>query len=183
MKKHLLGLALASISISSYAATTDIYKSADVKSDKVGTLDTNKNDYQPVFTKDNWTEVVNNNDGSIGWVENDKLKDTASAEVDIFSDINSQTDSLLKQHREMFKQMQSQMANFDKNMASLQTDTSKIMQTAKNAPNSKSFFKSVTMHTNDDGTATVVEKSKDSDGNTTEETKTIPTDKLNSIEI
>ncbi len=41
--------------------------------------------------------------------------------------------------------MQSQMANFDKNMASLQTYTSKIM------------------HTNDDGTATVVEKSKDSD--------------------
>ena len=184
MKKYILGLTLASVALSSYAVTTDVYEKPDTKSTKIGTLNTDENAYNPIFSKDKWTEVVNNKDGSIGWVENDKLEDYVSSEVDFFSDIDNQTDSLLKHHRSMMKYMQSQMIDFDKQMESLQNDTQKAMKFAKDHPNeSKSYFKSVTMHTNDDGTATIVKKTQDGDGNTTEETKTVPANEVESISI
>lgn len=184
MKKYLLGLTLASVALSSYAVTTDVYEKPDTESTKIGTLNTDENTYNPIFSKDKWTEVVNNKDGSIGWVENDKLKDSVSSEVNFFSDIDDQTGNLLNHHRSMMKYMQSQMADFDKQMQSLQNDTQKAMKFAKNHPNdSKSYFKSVTMHTNDDGTATIVKKTQDGDGNTTEETKTVPTDKLDTVSL
>lgn len=184
MKKYLLGLSLALISLSSYAVTTDIYKQPDIKSEKVGTLDTDTNDYKPVFSNENWTEVVNNKDGSVGWVESDKIKGAISSDIDLFTDIDNQTDSILQNHRSMMQYMQKQMADFDKQMQVLQTDTQKAMQYAQSHPNdSKAYFKSVSMHTNNDGTATIVEKAKDSDGNTTEETKTVPVDKLNTVSL
>jgi len=80
--------------------------------------------------------------------------------------------------------MQSQMIGFDKQMESLQNGTQKAMKFAKYHPNkSKSYFKSVTMHTNDDGTATIVKKTQDGDGNTTEEAKTVPANEVKSISI
>jgi len=69
MKKYFLGLTLASIALSSYAVTTDVYEKPDTKSTKIGTLNTDENTYNSIFSKDKWTEVLNNKDGSIGWLK------------------------------------------------------------------------------------------------------------------
>ena len=51
MKKYLLGLTLASVALSSYAVTTDIYEKPDTESTKIGTLNTDENTYNRIFSK------------------------------------------------------------------------------------------------------------------------------------
>ena len=70
-------------------------------------------------------------------------------------------------------------------MQAIQTSESSMLEKfAKEHPNEvKSYYKTVTMHTNKNGTATITEKTKNSNGDTTEVTKTVTDSKLNTISL
>ncbi|MDE5035964.1 hypothetical protein NAI71_12425, partial [Francisella tularensis subsp. holarctica] len=46
-----------------------IYAKPDTKSPKLATIDDQDQNYKAIFSKCEWIEVVDNKDGSVGWVK------------------------------------------------------------------------------------------------------------------
>lgn len=58
-----------------YADSYTMYAKPDTKSPKLATIDDQDPNYKAIFSKGEWIEVVDNKDGSVGWVkQNLKIK-------------------------------------------------------------------------------------------------------------
>ena len=180
MKKIITSLAVLSVFSVAYANTYTIYSKNSKDSKKIGELtEKNSTNYNPIFKKDNWVEIVNINSGKIGWVNNlEKNKLTEKQKEKIINELNSRTNYLLNQQQQFQKRFNNYMSDVNKQISQLQQISNNQFK------NIKSEYSSISMATNADGkTFTVTEKCKDSEGNEKNITKTYPISKLGTFSL
>ncbi len=50
-----------------------MYVKSDVKSDNLGKVDSQDPQYQAIFTKGDWIEIVNQKNGQVGWIKQEMM--------------------------------------------------------------------------------------------------------------
>lgn len=177
MKKVLatiLGLTMFS---SLYAESYTMYAKPSEKSDKIGNIDDQSPQYQVIFSKNNWVEIVNKKDGQVGWIKQKEVNNNSQKKQ---KDPIEQMMMKFQQRQQMLDQHFNRMiADIDKNIGQTQVASGNSI---KNQPRVYKKFSSVTI--NSDGkTAKIVKKTEDGDGNTQTVEKEIPADQLNNLKI
>ncbi|MED7819479.1 MULTISPECIES: hypothetical protein [unclassified Francisella] len=178
MKKILatiLGLAVAS---GVYAESYTMYAKADEKSQKLGQVNDQNPQYQAIFTKNGWVELVNNANGQVGWVKQ-KPQDKSSK--------TSQTDHVAqmledfqKQQRMLDQHFNKVVSNIDNNVVQLTTQSGST--SIKDKPRVFKEFSSITIDSNGK-TAKIIKKTQDGNGNVKTVEKVVPANQLSNINI
>ena len=118
MKKFLaiiLGLAVVS---GAYAQSYTMYSKADEKSQKLGQIDDQNPQYQAIFSKKGWVEVVNNANGQVGWVkQKPKFKKSITSQND---PVANMLVDFQKQQQMLDQHFDSVVSNIDNNEISIQ---------------------------------------------------------------
>lgn len=178
MKKILatiLGLAVAS---GVYAESYTMYAKADEKSQKLGQVNDQNPQYQAIFTKNGWVELVNNANGQVGWVKQkpqDKSSKTSQTDpvAQMLEDFQKQQE-MLDQH---FNKV---VSNIDNNVAQLTTQSGST--STKGKPRVFKEFSSITIDSNGK-TAKIIKKTQDGNGNVKTVEKVVPANQLSNINI
>ena len=173
----MLGLAVVS---STYAESYTMYAKPDVKSDNLGKINRQNPQYQKIFSKDNWIEVVNKENGQIGWVKQEK-KAKKQSKVTTKDPIREMMDAFQKRQKIMNEHFNKLVADIDQNVSQMQL-SSGATTTSKDQPKVYKNFSSITI--NSDGkTAKIVKKTEDGDGNTQTIEKEVPSEDLKNLNL
>lgn len=178
MKKVLatvLGLTVVS---GVYADSYTMYVKPDTNTQKLATINDQDPRYKAIFAKDDWIEVVDNKDGSVGWV---KQKPQGKSSRTITQDpIEQIMANFQKQQQLLDEHFNKMLANIDYNITQMQAQSGTTQ--AKN--NSQVFKKISSITINLDGkTAKIVKKTEDSNGDIQTVEKEIPADQLGNIKL
>lgn len=178
MKKILatmLGLVVVS---GAYAEEYTMYAKASDKSQKLGQIDDQNSQYQAIFSKKGWVEVVNNANGQVGWVKQ-KTQDKAS--VNINNDPVSQMLADFQKQQQMLDQhFDSVVSNIDNNVAQLATQSDSTV--TKGKPKVFKEFSSITIDSNGK-TAKIIKKTQDGSGNVKTVEKVVPASQLTKVNM
>lgn len=161
-----------------YADSYTMYAKPDTKSPKLATIDDQDPNYKAIFSKGEWIEVVDNKDGSVGWVKQ-KPQDKSSQTI-TKDPIEQMMANFQRQQQLLDEHFNKMLANIDQNITQMQAQSGTTQ--AKNNPQVFKKFSSITI--NSDGkTAKIVKKTEDSNGDTQTEEKEVPADQLGVIKI
>ncbi|AHH46079.1 membrane protein [Francisella tularensis subsp. holarctica PHIT-FT049] len=161
-----------------YADSYTMYAKPDTKSPKLATIDDQDPNYKAIFSKGEWIEVVDNKDGSVGWVKQ-KPQDKPSQAISK-DPIEQMMANFQKQQQLLDQHFNKMLANIDQNIAQMQAQPNSTK--AKNNPQVLKKFSSITI--NSDGkTAKIVKKTEDGNGNIQTVEKEIPADQLGTIKL
>lgn len=178
MKKFLatiLGLAVVS---GAYAENYTMYAKADEKSQKLGQIDDQNPQYQAIFSKKGWVEIVNSTDGQVGWVKQ-KPQDKTSQTTQ-YDPVAQMLAVFQKQQQMLDQHFDKVVSNIDNNVAHLATQSGSTI--AKGKPKVFKEFSSITIDSNGK-TAKIIKKTQDGNGNVKTVEKVIPADQLAKINM
>ena len=178
MKKILatmLGLAVVS---GAYAEDYTMYAKANDKSQKLGQINDQNSQYQAIFSKKGWVEVVNNANGQVGWV---KQKPQVKTSENTTNDpVAQMLEDFQKQQQMLDQHFDSVVSNIDNNVAQLAAQSDST--TVKNKPKVFKEFSSITIDSNGK-TAKIIKKTQDGNGNVKTVEKVVPADQLAKINV
>ncbi|QIW09621.1 hypothetical protein [Francisella sp. LA112445] len=178
MKKILatmLGLAVVS---GAYAESYTMYAKADEKSQKLGQIDDQNPQYQAIFSKKGWVEVVNNANGQVGWVKQKPQEKTSQTVQD--DPVAQMLADFQKQQQMLDQHFNSVVSNIDDNVAQLANQSGSTI--AKGKPKIFKEFSSITIDSNGK-TAKIIKKTQDGNGDVKTIEKVVPASQLANINI
>ncbi|MFV9972744.1 MAG: hypothetical protein AB8V06_04745 [Francisella endosymbiont of Hyalomma asiaticum] len=178
MKKVLatvLGLTVVS---GVYADSYTMYVKPDTKTQKLATINDQDPRYKAIFAKDDWIEVVDNKDGSVGWVKQ-KPQDKSSQTI-TQDPIEQMMANFQKQQQLLDEHFNKMLANIDYNITQMQAQSGTTQ--AKNNPQVFKKISSITINL-DGKTAKILKKTEDSNGDIQTVEKEIPADQLGNIKL
>lgn len=179
MKKVLALIFGLSVTSGVYAESYTMYENPDVKSKQLAKVDDQNPQYQMIFSKDNWIEIVNIKNGNVGWVQQKASKSNSQTSSE--DSVEKMMSDFQKQQQRINKHFNKMIANIDQNIVQMQSQSGSSTM-GKSQPKVFEKFSSVTI--NSDGkTAKIVKKTEDSNGNIQTVEKEVPADQLGSIKI
>ncbi|ASG68558.1 hypothetical protein fh0823_15990 [Francisella halioticida] len=178
MKKILvviLGLAIVS---EVYAKSYTMYVKADEKSQKLGQVDDQNPQYQAIFSKKCWFEIVNNANGQVGWVKQKPQNKTSKT---------IQNDPVAQMLVDFQKQQQVLDQHFDKVVSNIDNNVDQLTSQSgssavKGKPKVFKEFNSIIIDSNGK-TAKIIKKTQDGSGNVKTVEKVIPANQLSNIKL
>ncbi|AEE26821.1 hypothetical protein [Francisella hispaniensis] len=178
MKKVLATILGLTVVSGVYADSYIMYAKPDTKSSKLATIDDQDSRYKAIFSKGDWIEVVDNKDGSVGWVKQ-KTQDKSSQTI-TKDPIEQMMTNFQKQQQLLDEHFNKMLANIDQSIAQMQAQSSTTK--TKNNPQVFKKFSSITIDS-DGKTAKIVKKSEDGNGDIQTVEKEIPADQLGTIKL
>ncbi|MBK2106058.1 hypothetical protein [Francisella philomiragia] len=161
-----------------YAESYQMYAKPDEQSKKIMTIDDQNHQYKAIFSKGEWIEIVDQKDGTVGWVKQKSPKNDTQPSSD--DPIEKMMVDFQKQQQMLDEHFNKMIANIDQNIAQMQTQSKTSKVTKK--PDVYKEFSSITI--NSDGkTAKIIKKTEDSSGKVETVEKEVPADQLNTIKI
>ncbi|AIT09981.1 membrane protein [Candidatus Francisella endociliophora] len=173
MKKILVLMFGLSVISSVYAENYSMYEKPDTKSKEIAKIDDQSSQYQVIFSKGDWVEIVDKKDGKVGWVNQKSVNKQTESNTD---PVEQMMQSFQQQQHMLDDHFNKMIAGIDQNIAQMQ------VQSGDAKPKVFKKFSSITI--NSDGkTAKIVKKTEDSNGNIQTVEKEVPADQLKNIKI
>jgi cytochrome c556 len=177
MKKILLSALGLAIFSGAFAANYTVYSKPGVKADQLGQVSDQNPQFQAIFAKDDWIEIVNTKNGQVGWVER-KLSQQAPQDTHNDS-VEQMMENFKNQQQKLDQHFNRMLANINQNVAQLQNQPD---STSENKSKVFKQFSSISI-SSDGKTAKIIKKTKDGNGNVKTIEKEIPADQIKNLEI
>lgn len=176
MKKILAVMFGLSVVSGVYAQEYTMYEKPDIKSKELAKIDDQSPQYQAIFSKDDWIEIVDKKDGKVGWVKQKSAQEQAKSSNDPIEEVMQHFQERQRMMDEHFNKM---LAHINQGFGQVDTSSG---SSVSNQPKTYKKFSSVTI--NSDGkTAKIVKKTEDGNGNIQTVEKEVPADQLDNIKI